>query len=252
MPLDRNAVNSLATLSDLEARQIHFDSIDEYACALLGFQRTKQISKPARTAWQEGNRDVLLAEVIDRRADIVRGAFLEIYQEYLPLKKLLEGAEVASVCDIGCGQGINNVFLHLDFAPKFTLVDIEHTDNQYHFWADSGSGYASLEAAKTLLKENGVKASDIKAINPTKTKLDLSKNKFDLVTSLYSCGFHYPIDDYLEVFLSTIENNGIVCLDLRKRYLKRGSDALKALQQAADVTEVYEDARSFRLLFRKP
>lgn len=251
MPLDRDAINSSATQSDLEELAIRYDSIDEQACALLGFQRTKQISKAARTAWENGDTSIVLAEVKAHKARIISGAFLEIYQEYLPLRDALAGRAISSVCDIGCGQGINNVYLNLDFQPSFTLVDIEQTDDQYHLWASDGSGYASLAAAKALLLRNGVDPDRVTTINPKKTKADITGQKFDLVTSLYSCGFHYPIDDYLQLFIETVENDGLVCLDMRRRYLRRGSSALEAFMSVSRATEIYEDARSFRLLFSK-
>lgn len=251
MHLDRDAINALADYADLEELAIQFESIDDVSCALLGYQRTKQISRQSRSAWEDGNRDVLLAEVKQNKDSIIRGSFLEIYQEYLPVMAELGSREISSVCDIGCGQGINNVFLHLDYAPSFTLVDIEHTDEQYHMWSGEGSGYASLEAAKALLLENGADPDDVTTINPTQVAWNAQDKHFNLVTSLYSCGFHYPIDDYLQLFLNTVENDGVVCLDLRRRYLKRNSDALDALKEAAQVIEVYEDARSFRWLFRK-
>lgn len=251
MVIDRTAIAQLADFSDLETLNLRSDTIDDRACALLGYQRTKQISRKSRLTWESGNPKELLSEVAKRKGEIIRGAFLEIYQEYLPLKTLLKSRTIGSVCDIGCGQGINNLFLQHDFAPRFALVDIEETDDQYHFWAAEGSGYASLDSAKALLIENGVSAKKVTAINPNNSPWGQNGQGFDLVTSLFSCGFHYPVDPYIALFLDTIDNGGAVCLDLRNRYFRRGGDAIDSLKNAGDITVVFEDNRSSRYLFHK-
>lgn len=248
--MDRSDILQLATTSDVENLNIATTSISDSACALLGYQRTKQISRKARRSWEAGSHDVLRTEVRERRSEIITGALLEIYQEYLPLQAALTGHDLTSVCDIGCGQGINNIFLQHDHSPHFTLIDIETTEDQYHFWSENGSGYASLEAARTLLRENGVPDDKITTINPTRTPWPEQDARFDLVTSLYSCGFHYPIDEYLDVFVTTLGSGGAVCLDLRRHYLNSGSEALSRLSRAASGQILYEDPKSLRMLYR--
>ena len=251
MQLTRADIETLASLDDMRSLSISTDSISNTACTLLGFQRTKQISRQSRLTWETGDKALLEQEVKDRRDDIIQGAMLEIYQEYIPLKQSLAGAKIKSVCDIGCGQGINDVFLQNDFQPSFTLVDIEETDDQYHNWADSGSGYASLESAKNLLMENGVPVSSIEMVNPSKDTRDINFETFDLVTSLYSCGFHYPVDEYIDLFVNTVKKGGAVCLDIRGRYLKQGGEGLSKLRAVAEMEVVYNDNKSVRALFRK-
>lgn len=251
MSISRNVIDQMADLSDLDSLDLRFNSIGDQACALLAFQRTKQISRKSRLSWEAGNEEAMLTEVKTRKKDIIRGAFLEIYQEYLPTRMALKSRKIASVCDVGCGQGINNVLLQHDFVSRFTLVDIEETDDQYHLWAENGSGYASLASAKSLLVENGTSAENIVTINPKKTPWDQSGHQFDLVTSLYSCGFHYPVDEYIELFLDTVRNGGAVCLDLRKNYLNRGSEMLSNLMTVGSAEVVYEDEKSTRYLFQK-
>ena len=251
MPISRNAIDQIADLSDLDALGLRFDSIDDPACALLAYQRTKQISRKSRLGWEAGAQETMLTEVKERKEDIIRGAFLEIYQEYLPTRMALKSRKIASVCDIGCGQGINDVLLQNDYGPRFTLVDIEETDEQYHLWAKSGSGYASLASAKALRVENGASAGDVVTVNPKKTSWAQTGHQFDLVTSFYSCGFHYPVDEYIALFLDTVNNGGAVCLDFRNNYVNRGSDVLSSLWNAGRTDVVYEDEKSKRMLFQK-
>lgn len=248
-PLTRSDFEALTTAQDLDALGLTFDCVTDEACALIGYQRTKQISRKARLAWEEGDQSVLRAQVAAKRDEIVRGAYLELYQEYLPMRDAFGQSTVGSVCDIGCGQGINNLFLEKDFKPRFTLVDIETTPEQYHFWSDEGSGYAQLAFAEALLLENGVARSRLKLVNPRKTHWNQRRARFDLVTSLYSCGFHYPVDEYLTVMLHTLETGGQICLDLRRRYLKNPSKGLSHLLAVAQVRTVYEERKSKRMLF---
>ena len=245
--MHRTEINKLASREEIADMKLALQGIDDHACALLGFQRTKQVSNKSRLAWESGDPDPMYGEISERRDDIIRGAFLEIYQEYLPLKAHLADGTISRVCDIGCGQGINNVFLFQDFAPHFTLVDIESTDEQYHHWADAGSGYASLTAARDLLIAQG--ATEVEIFNPTKEGWPQTSERFDLVTSLYSCGFHYPVDEYLPVFLDAIDTGGTVVLDLRKQYIKRNPAGLKRLNAVAKSEAVYEDHKSFRMVF---
>lgn len=229
---------------------IRFDSMSDEACALLGFQRTRQITRRAQKAWETGERAPLLTEARERRNEIIEGALSEVYKEYLPLKAALTGRRISHVCDIGCGQGLNDLFLLRDHAPRFTLVDIEETPDQYHFWADTGAGYASLDAAAALLVENGCAPDRVVTVNPRKREWQATGAEFDLVTSLISCGFHYPIDDYLQVFLGALDAGGCVCLDLRRHYLDRGSPALERLLGAARMEVLSETPKSVRALFR--
>jgi len=252
VPLRRPMIDRGAEARDLDALDLAFDCIDDEACALLGFQRTKHISIDAQAAWQRGDRAPLIAEAKARRREIILGAFLEIYREYLPTRRALGGREVRHVCDIGCGQALNDVLLHKDYRPKFTLVDIERTERQYHNWAKDGSGYASLAAARALLVENGAAETDITLCNPAAAQWVQTGHGFDLVTSLYSCGFHYPVDAYLDLFLDTIGSGGAVVLDLRKGYATEEEGAIAALTRASETTEIYHDRKSVRMLFEAP
>lgn len=217
---------------------------------LMGYQRTKQVSPEARMAWEQGNPAILEAEVLARRDEIFQGALEEVYAEYLPLRAALADMDRApkSVIDIGCGQALNDALLVQDFNCAVTLVDIEETPSQYHNWNASGSGYASLTEAETFLKANGAKK--VTTINPLKTPAKMKGLKADLVTSLISCGFHYPVGDYLDLFLQTVAEGGLVVLDIRRKYHRNPDAALQRLlyetkQKPVETTEHKAD----RLIF---
>ncbi len=251
--LNRPAIELLADADDIAAMQLSDATLSHDAIMLLGYQRTKQISRRSRLGWQSGQPDALSAEATSRRREIFDGALLEIYQEYLPLllRLTIYGIKPKKVIDIGCGQALNDLFLHRDFKPHFTLVDIETTPDQYHHWSDAGSGYASLENAKKLLHDNGVAQTKVVTINPTKTPAAIEKLTGDLVTSLYSCGFHYPLDEYVPLFDRVIDGGGAVCVDLRNNYTNNNPESVGKLLDGRDVTILYDDTKSKRVLVRK-
>lgn len=251
--LDRAEIDTLATPDEVSAFEFSGAVLDDDALTLLGFQRTKQVSKRSREAWMAGDPAPMLAEVKARGREIFEGALHEIYCEYKPLRKHLHAIDFkpTSVIDIGCGQALPDLFLSRDFKPRFTLVDIEETEEQYHFFKKEGSGYANLGTARDLLVENGTPASGIKVINPRKTPDEITDVTGNMLTSYYSCGFHYPIDEYADLMVRTLEKGGVVVLDLRKKYLRRKPGALPDVLQAGELHEIYEDARSVRVLLRR-
>lgn len=246
--LDRAALLDLST-DELDSLGFRTDSLSDDAVMYIGYQRTKQMTKAARDAWNAGDKGVAAAEARAERDRILRGTFAEIWREYLPVRDYLNrlGLTPRHVADIGAGTGINDLFLARDYGTRVTMIDIEETDEQYHGWAASGAGYASLAAARALLEENGVAPADIMTINPLITPGAVDTVSPDLVTSLYSCGFHYPIDDYLSLCQRALENGGAVILDLRGSYWRRKPEGLAKLCAAGQVTEIFHDTRSLRI-----
>lgn len=236
--------------TSLEALGISGATISTRAMMLMGYQRTKQVSPAARKAWEAGNPAVLKAEVIARRAEIFRRTLEEVHAEYLPLRAALAemGRKPQSVIDIGCGQALNDALLVKDFGCAVTLVDIEDTSSQYHSWNSMGSGYAALDEAEAFLRANG--ATKVTSINPLKTPEKMQGLRADLVTSLISCGFHYPLGDYIALFLDTVATGGVVVLDIRNRYYKHPDPALHRLLCESRQTRIEStEHKAQRLIF---
>lgn len=237
-------------MQSLEEMAISPAKISSRGMMLMGYQRTHSISAASRIAWEAGDSGPLEAEVGERGSEIFHTTLDEVWKEYLPIRAALNaaGRTPTSVIDIGCGQALNDVFLVKDFAPKVTLIDIEETFAQYHSWNGFGSGYASLEDAAAFLRDNG--ATDVTPINPRHDPAAIEGLSADLVTSLISCGFHYPIGDYLEIFLATIEAGGAVILDIRKRYFKAPDEAFRTLMQRSRRIELESlEPKALRLMF---
>ncbi|OOY14775.1 MULTISPECIES: class I SAM-dependent methyltransferase [unclassified Thioclava] len=238
-------------MNTLRDMNISGASISREAMMLMGFQRTRQISGTARKAWEAGDRGPALEEVEARNEEIFRGALAEVFTEYLPLRKALEetGRRPTHVIDIGCGQGLNDALLIKDYDCAVTLIDIEETPEQYHFWSDTGAGYASLDAAAAFLRDNGAHA--VETLNPVKQPDALEGVTGDLVTSLISCGFHYPIGDYLDLMMRVIRDGGAVVLDLRRRYMNKPDEALSTLIEATRQTEILSyEKKARRIMFQ--
>lgn len=237
-------------MATLDEMGISDAAISTRGVMLMGYQRTKHVSPLARKAWEQGNPAPLMAEAALRRAEIFQATLEEVYAEYLPLRSALDGMgrRPQSVIDIGCGQALNDALLVKDFDCTVTLIDIEETSSQYHSWNESGSGYASLAEAEAFLRGNG--AREVTAINPRKTPEALAGLKADLVTSLISCGFHYPIGEYVDLFLRTVAEGGLVMLDIRRRYLRAPDEALKRLLAESRQTQIESrEHKAHRLIF---
>lgn len=240
-------------MSDLETPQLDGSTISANGLMLLGYQRTANIRRHSRMAWEAGDREPLAAEVAERGKEIFAGAVAEIWTEYQPLRLYLKqtGRVPQHVIDIGCGQAITDAFFAADFGSRLTLVDIEMTEGQYHLWKDEGSGYGSLADARAMLQANAVASDHITTINPRLSPKAMQDLRGDMVSSFYSCGFHYPIADYADLMLQTVAAGGIVVLDMRRRYLNKPDDALRALMAASKQTVVSEEPKAQRIVFHQ-
>ena len=123
--------------------------------------------------------------------------------------------KIESVASIGCGNGIAEMHLIKLLSPKVIyLIDIETTpDRHYHGVASEGSGYCSLSRTVNFLEENLSKPPIIVPINPTKQNLPLLR--LDMIISLLSAGFHYPISSYSDFISGSLANRGLLIFDQR-------------------------------------
>lgn len=226
-------------------------ALSRHGLMLLGYQRTRNISRNSRLAWEAGDDGPLAAEVAARGEEIFSGAVAEIWQEYRPMRDYLRatGRHPATAIDIGCGQAIADAFLLRDFGCHLTLVDIEQTEGQYHLWNDQGSGYASLAEARAFLQANGASPDRLVTVNPRHTPEAVAALSADLVTSSYSCGFHYPIAEYLGLMLATVAQGGVVVLDMRRRYQRNPDSALTSLLSESRQSVISEEPKAQRVAF---
>ena len=123
--------------------------------------------------------------------------------------------KIGHITDIGPGHSLSEIFLFEHYQCSFHLVDIESNDLHHHDFNSEGAGYGSLEKSIDLLAANGVPREKIEATNPQ--KVSLKPISTDLLISLYSCGFHYPLDTYEDFIRGALGENGIAVMDVARQ-----------------------------------
>jgi SAM-dependent methyltransferase len=155
-------------------------------------------------------------------------------------------AQVTNTLDIGCGIGGINEFLYKHYSASRSvdvfLLDRNYTAERvfYGFHQDAAA-YNSLSASKSYLVGRGVPKEAIQIIDVDRDALppDIS---FDVILSLFSWGFHYPIQTYLEYVKGHLARNGTLIVDCRK-----GTDGIKILRRHFVVSVIDDRPNSTRV-----
>jgi hypothetical protein len=165
-------------------------------------------------AWVKGNHKPLQREAVRRREAILNGAMADVREEFEKITAYVGERPVNRMVDIGCGHALIDLLFWRRYRCHIHLVDIERTGATHHDYRETGAGYASLDAARQFLVANGVPAESIKTTNPTRQKLQ--DGGVDLVLSMISAGFHYPISTYTGFALEALSPGGILMFDARE------------------------------------
>jgi hypothetical protein len=185
----------------------------------LALQRTSSLLKfpllgrASYTLWSKGIDVPLALEASFRRSAILSSAWASTRNEYDEIKLALSGLNIGLAVDIGCGLALIDILLMRDFGCAIDLVDIEESNNRHHSFRDEGAGYTSLDSASKLLSSNVTNAGAIRSCNPTHQPLPLGDA--DLIISLLSCGFHYPLSTYEDYMFERLTPGGVLIVDLR-------------------------------------
>jgi len=127
---------------------------------------------------------------------------------------------IKNVMDIGCGLGLINIFIneHFKKIQKFHLLDKNKIDSKikYGFSKDYES-YNQLLLTKKILINNGIHKKKINLIDVNK-KFSFEEESVDLVISLVSMGYHYPISEYINLLRKISTNDTIFIFDLATEY----------------------------------
>lgn len=136
----------------------------------------------------------------------------EIKNEYIKIKPFLP-REIASVLDIGCGiGGIDYYISKYHGSPKLYMLDYSKVDDNIHYGLRTeASKYNSLKSTAEFLESNGINNFELcDAANGFP-----ENNEYDLIISLLSCGYHYPIDTYLRGIVKSLSKTGALIIDIR-------------------------------------
>ena len=148
--------------------------------------------------------------------------------EYLSIVKFLPKS-CFTILDIGCGLAGIDIFLHRHYQynnPVFYLLDKTYTEgNVYYGFKSKGAFYNSLKMAQTMLINNGLSVKNIHTLEANKNNDINIDCKIDLVISLISWGYHYPVEIYLNRVYDLLKNSGLIIMDIRKK--TNGIESLK-------------------------
>lgn len=126
----------------------------------------------------------------------------------------------AALCDVGCGVAGIDVLLFRHYGGpddlRVHLVDKTATSELVTYgYKGDGEFYNSLELAAETLATNGVPLSQVHT-HEASAEGRLPSGPLDLVFSLLSWGFHYPVATYLDAAHEALRPGGRVILDVRK------------------------------------
>ena len=205
----------------------HTLTVDDVA--KIALQRTAHLKRypflgrPSYKAWTKGDWGPIRREANKQRKKILHGAMQDIEAEFAVFENFIGDRPVLKMMDIGCGHALTSVLFWRRYNCDIHLVDIEQSNSTHHDYHDSGSGYASLAAAKEFLVSNGVPENRIAITNPMNETLE--SVELDLILSTFSAGFHYPISTYTKFALKSLKPGGMLIFDARD---DTGQDAMLA------------------------
>ena len=156
--------------------------------------------------------------------------------------------EDQTILDIGCGVAGIDLFLdkhYMNGEVEFFLLDKSHVEEKIHYlFEEKGAYYNSLKIAKTMLTDNGIDESRVHLIEATDNNEIKINSKVNLVLSLISWGFHYPVGVYLDRVYQLLNKGGILILDIRKNtdgfdLLNKKFGNYKLISERAKYCRVY-------------
>ena len=122
-----------------------------------------------------------------------------------------------SILDIGCGLAFESEMFQKKYNSNLFLLDGDF-DNTKDKERDVRYGnvetfkfYNKLDTLKESFDERNLKYTFVDA-----TDIQLDNNiKFDLVYSIMSCGFHYPLNTYAKLIKNHTTSNSKIIIDIR-------------------------------------
>ena len=229
-------------------------SVPNEAIKYILFQRTEYLISTRNILYKAINKLMngnaikwaVFLESITRKKSIREKYSSNMYQEFLQIRPFLpETCE--SILDIGCGIAGIDAFINNHYnnsPPNFHLLDKTQVEkNIFYMFKETGAFYNCLKSSKKLLNENDISYGKINLHEANKeNKIHLPDVSIDIIISLISWGFHYPLDTYLEEAYRTLKMNGILILDIRK---DSGGEN-KLINRFHEVSIIHENKRSTR------
>jgi SAM-dependent methyltransferase len=171
----------------------------------------------------------------------------DIDREFASIREFLP-SDCTSILDIGCGVAGIDALLYRHFADSrpdvFLLDKTQVEDSVFYGFKRTGAFYNSLETARTMLVNNGVPTDRVHLVEATPDNAINVETPVDLVVSLISWGFHYPVDTYLHRVHELMNDHARLILDVRKD--TGGHEALT--RTFGQIEVIADEAKYERLL----
>ena len=198
-------------------------------------------------AWERGETAGLDNVIQDLGAKLAQRSVDVLYGEYLKIRPLLRIISPKKFADIGCGYGVFSYFIAKDFKSTAYLIDLEENDERHFGFEASASAYSNLNKAAAFLRSNGIAKTKAVPLNPEKDDLSKVKN-IDFAISTIACGFHFPVDVYMQFFTESVRPGGAIVLDLRK---SESQSQRQTLSSIGDVMIIEQARKYHRVLVHK-
>lgn len=233
---------------------IYLDAESLYYVAL---QRTHYQSKINRIFWKVGLRGWYEKNLLSWIESFRSRRFAELYE--LDLQNDFDTfstnlpLSAKTVLDIGCGIGGIDILIDRHFSgakdrPHFVLLDTDGKAKRSHFgYAPKDAAHNALVATERFVVRNGIQRERLSLVNINQHSFPKDK-RFDVVISLLSWGFHYPVNEYIALVHETLSKSGVVILDVRKN--SSGENDLRRYFNSTD--RIYESEKFFRIACRDP
>lgn len=128
-----------------------------------------------------------------------------------------------------------------------SLLDKEGISGKiYYGYSGTGAFYNSLAVAEEFLTANTVPTTKIATYDVDTAGFPKGK-VFDVILSLISWGFHYPVEVYLDEAFDALSDNGVLILDVRKD--TDGKDILS--RKFSSVEVILNGEKHERVLVKK-
>lgn len=186
-----------ATESEVDnIKLLYGDGFDDYYAPLIEFISNNYHQRLENAFSRDVNRD------------------FESIRAYIPPQ---EKRKNFKILDIGCGIAGVDCVLNAHYKnPSFYLLDKSTVDNKIHYgFQKTGAFYNSLQVAREILEINGVNSNQINTIEVDDVLTVVFPQDMNLVISLMSWGFHYPVDVYLDNVTKILSDKGVLVIDVR-------------------------------------
>ena len=163
------------------------------------------------------NKDSNIDKIISSINIMIEKDF-KLIKDYLP-------KNCESILDIGCGLALSNIPIYKKYKKcEINLLDKTDFKNERNDFSNKnkkGHGfhkkyffYNSMDAALNTLINNDISKEDVK-LYEVGNHDELFLKKYDIISSILSCGWHYSIETYLDLMFKTLKPNGIIIIDIR-------------------------------------